>query len=455
MFDFRAHFCHSILSASVTLWVNAPEGQKRFPISQSLKISDASPACRVSQAVSALPVLHVIPSLSVTRGGPSLAVRGMVRSLRSQGVAAEIATTDDDGPGLRFNTAYGSQSDFEGLPVAFFPKSTPDRREFLYCPPLIRWLERNAGRFGLIHTHYLFSHVSTRGAAVARKRKTPLVIRPLGTLAPWSLRQGKWKKRLYMTLFEGANLEGASAIHCTSPEELAEIRTLGIKTPAFWLPLGVEALPPLPDARTLLRKQFGLPPDAPVILFLSRLHPKKRPEILIESLPFLQKQIPEASLILAGDGDSSYAASLRALVKRHRLETRIFFPGIVTGPGKNLLLRGADCFALASETENFSIATAEALAAGLPVVITPDIQISRDVLLSESGKTASPDPTAFSEAILEILTGPALAARLSKNATRLAEERYSWNAITPKLKRIYECILTRQPFPESPFHADF
>ena len=81
----------------------------------TLKISDASPACRVSQAVSALPVLHVIPSLAVARGGPSLAVRGMVRSLRSQGVAAEIATTDDDGPGLRFTTAYGSQSDFEGL----------------------------------------------------------------------------------------------------------------------------------------------------------------------------------------------------------------------------------------------------------------------------------------------------------------------------------------------------
>ena len=79
---------------------------------------------------------------------------------------------------------------------------------------------------------------------MARKRKTPLVIRPLGTLAPWSLRQGKWKKRLYMTLFERANLKGASAIHCTSPEELAEIRRLGIKTPAFWLPLGVEALPP-------------------------------------------------------------------------------------------------------------------------------------------------------------------------------------------------------------------
>ena len=100
VFDFRAHFCHSAPMEThafgFRLRANAPEDQKRFPISQSLKISDASPACRFHKHV-ALPVLHH-PFSGRRPGCPSRAVRGMVRSLRSQGVAAEIATTDMTAP---------------------------------------------------------------------------------------------------------------------------------------------------------------------------------------------------------------------------------------------------------------------------------------------------------------------------------------------------------------------
>ena len=115
--------------------------------------------------------------------------------------------------------------------------------------------------------------------AQARRAGVPYLLRPIGQLNHWSLRRSAGRKRLLLRLIERRNLEGAAALHFTSEAERDEAAALGLATPAFVLPLGVEAPLPLPT---------GQPPPPTVFLFLSRLHPKKQLEQLLEALALLQ-----------------------------------------------------------------------------------------------------------------------------------------------------------------------
>ena len=176
------------------------------------------------------------------------------------------------------------------------------------------------------------------------------------------------------------------------------------------------------------------------MLFLSRLHYKKRPELLLESLSQLKTQGYSFHAIFAGSGEPSYINSLQRLVTSVGIEEQVTFAGHVVGAEKDLLLQGADLFALPSYSENFGIAVAEALVAGLPVVITPEIQIADDVKAANAGAIASGEVESFTKAIAELLIAPQLRQELSTNAKRLAQTRYSWKAIARQLASSYEEI---------------
>ena len=392
-------------------------------------------------------VLHVIPSVSPALGGPTQVVLNLVRSLRACGVDAEIVTTNDNGSTL-LDVPLNQRIEYEGVPVWFLPRFSPPLKEYIFSPAIARWLSQHIREYDILDHHYLFSFASTCAGAIARYSNVPYTVRTMGQLAPWALAQSRLKKQVYSALIERHNLNRAAAIHCTSNGEVEDVRNFGINTPTVTLPLGVDRPVEWPQAKQKLRQVYGIASDTPIVLFLSRLHYKKRPDLLIQTLGQLAQQNYQFHLILAGSGEADYLAYLKNLVSQLGLTEQTTFPGFVAGLDKDLLLQGSDIFVLPSFSENFAIAVAEALAAGLPVIITPDIQISPEIAQAKAGLVVPGEEKPIGDAIASLLSSPQQRQILGENGKSLANRRYCWNAIASHLSGVYSSIISRQILPK-------
>jgi glycosyltransferase involved in cell wall biosynthesis len=278
--------------------------------------------------------------------------------------------------------------------------------------------------------------------AIARSQGTPYLIHCLGHLQPWSLGQSAWRKRVYLALIERRNLDGAAALQATSPMEAADFARLRLRPPAIDLPLGV-CLPELRhDARDRVEQAIPrLEPGVPRLLFLSRLHPKKGLERLLEALALLGRHEPQRpwQLLIAGSGEPAYEQHLRRLAEDLGIGDRCHWLGFVSGERKDLLLQGCDWFVLPSSAENFGIAVAESLAAATPVLLSPGVGVAAAVLEAGAGLVSPAAPPELAGALREALDRPR--APLALSARRLAEDRYGWPSLAQRMIHTYEEIL--------------
>lgn len=385
-------------------------------------------------------VLHVIPSVSPLRGGPSKAVFEMVQALRNQGVEAEILTTNDDGPGIDLSLPIGRWCERQGVPLLAFQRWSPPLRplrEFAISPGLSRWLGRHVRRYDLLHIHAIFSFPSTWSMRQARRAGVPYLVRTIGQLSPWSLEQSAGRKRWMLKLLERSNLEGAAALHYTSRAERDEATPLKLQSPELVLPLGVHAV----DS-TLFPGPSPIAEGEPIrLLFLSRLHPKKQLDRLLQALAILQRERPDAawSLAIAGDGDPAYRDDLRRLAQQLGIDDRCRWLGHLEGSAKLRQLAGAHWLVLPSAAENFGIAVAEALACGTPVIVSPQVAAAELVAGSGAGIIAESEPTLLAKALGQALEAPGEGMR--RAARNLAEQRLAWSAIARDLTAAYTAIL--------------
>ena len=380
-------------------------------------------------------ILHVIPSISRRRGGPSVAALEMVAALRQRGVDARILTTNDDGPGLLQELPIGSWTDWEGVPVLAFRRWSPPLaplREFAISPAFNRWLAAHLQEFDLLHVHALFSWPSSSAMAQARRAGVLYVLSTIGQLCRWSLARHPRRKRLLLRLIERRNLEGAASLHFTTSAEREEATDLRLSTPSFVLPLGVH-LPP--------RETSPASAGPCRFLFLSRLHPKKQLENLLDALALLRRRQPKGDWLLqiAGDGDPTYVATLRQRARRLQLDDHLQWLGYVQGETKWRTLAAADWFVLPSASENFGIAAIEALAAGTPTILSPGVALAEAITAAGAGRLCDPEPHALSVALEAALGGPPAAMRTA--ALDLAASAYGWPAIAARLENTYASLL--------------
>src|SRR5262249_12682554 len=245
-------------------------------------------------------VLHVIPAVAPRYGGASHAVLTMCSALQTQGIEILIATTDADG-NEKLPVALGEKTIYQDIATIFFIRQWSEA--FKYSRPLAVWLERNVKNFDLVHIHAIFSHACVAAAAACRKRRVPYLVRPLGALDPWSLKQKSGRKRIIWHLGVKQMLTGAAHIHYTTADEklLAETGlglTRGVVVPErIDLSFAERKTAPFGDAQPQVRHN-------PYVLALSRIHPKKGFELLIESFAALKKSglFGDWRLVFAGDG---------------------------------------------------------------------------------------------------------------------------------------------------------
>jgi len=377
-------------------------------------------------------VLHVIPSISPRRGGPGVAALEMVAALRQQGVEASLLTTNDDGPGLLGDLPLGRWIDHDGVPLLAFGRWSPPikpLREFAVAPALSQWLAAHLADYDLLHIHALFSYPSTSAMAQARQAEIPYVLSTIGQLCHWSLARSSRRKRLMLRLIERSNLDGAAALHVTTGAERDQGADLGLAAPAVVIPLGVH-LPP----NGATQVQSG--PGPTRFLFLSRIHPKKQLEQLFAALALVPG---DWILQIAGEGEPAYVAALQRQAAQLGIASRCQWLGFLAGEAKWQALAAADWFVLPSASENFGIAAIEALAAGLPVILSPEVAVAE--LLSSSGAAliCASEPRVLAATLERALAKPTLEQR--QEARRLAAERFAWPAIADQLQGAYAEVL--------------
>jgi glycosyltransferase involved in cell wall biosynthesis len=381
-------------------------------------------------------VLHVIPSLSRVHGGPTQALTLMERALAAQGVTVETAATDDEGPGRRNGKACGQPLTENGAVHWYFAK----RLEFYKASPAFaRWIAREAGGYDLLHIHALFSFTTSVAARAAQRAGVPYVIRPLGTLNRYGMSQRRpWLKGLSVKFMEAPILRRAAAVHFTSEAEAVEARSLGIGFKEAIVPLAVEEVAACSAAGN---GAFASLRGSPCVLFLSRLDPKKNLEGLLDAVPLLKDKAPSLRLLVAGAGSPDYVSSLRARAAALGISQQVVWAGHVDGAGKAAALAAADIFALPSYSENFGIAAAEALAVGLPCLLGRGVAIANDVVEAHAGVAVHPDAQSIADGLRRIIDGKDGLTNMSANASRMAQDQFSMQAMGARLKQLYTDIL--------------
>ncbi|KAM3096452.1 hormogonium polysaccharide biosynthesis glycosyltransferase HpsP [Phormidesmis sp. 146-35] len=388
-------------------------------------------------------ILQIVPSISLIYGGPSQMVMGLSTALASQGIKVTILTTDSNGdrgqPPL--DVPLETPVEQNGYEVYYF-RCSPFRR-YKFSLNLLRWLANHSHEYDLAHIHALFSPVSSMAARVARSQHLPYILRPLGTLDPADLQKKRQLKTLYATLLERPNLAGAAAVHFTSDQEAKISDRFGTLTQDLVIPLGVTL--PAMNQPIDIKEKFGIPGDRPLLLFMSRIDPKKGLDLLIPALEKLATE-QDFQFVLAGANpqDPEFEAAIRDQIQQSNLGDRTTLTGFVSGSEKTALLQAADLFVLPSYYENFGIAVAESMAAATPVVISDQVHIWQDVQQAQAGWVTSCDIEALTSTLRTALSDRAEQQRRGKCAQEYAEKYYSWGAIADQMIHAYCQILSRQ-----------
>ena len=380
-------------------------------------------------------VLHVIPSVAPRYGGPSQAILEMTQALRTSGLDARIATTDADGAG-RLPVALGREIDYQGVPTTFFARQFSEA--YKYSRPLAQWLDARANEFDIIHIHAVFSHACLTAGRAARNHGVPYIVRPLGTLDPWSLGQKRWRKRLFWHLGVDKLLGKATAIHYTAPDErdLAE-KALGLQRGVV-IPLGLSFDVSASEPAATFRARYPALSDNPYLLVLARLHPKKGQDLLIEALAPLLREPDLAGwrLVLAGDGATDYKARLQALITSKGLKEKVIFAGWLDGAQKAAALQNASLLVLASHQENFGLCVIESLACGVPVLVSEGVNLAPAVKQAGVGWVSALAVEGLRENLAHILRAPAQRQAM-KSTARTFAETYRWPRIAQELQALY------------------
>jgi glycosyltransferase involved in cell wall biosynthesis len=382
-------------------------------------------------------VLHVIPSISPLRGGPSVAALEMAAAQRQLGLEVGLLSTDDHGPADLEGLPTEAWVEHQGVPVWLCRRwRAPQRnlRDWALAPQLPGWLQAHLGAYDLLHVHALFAFPSTTAMALARRAGVPYVVSTIGQLCSWSLGQSPWRKRCMLALIERRNLAAAAALHVTTAEEARQTGALALPSPCLEIPLGVS----LPSWRPAPPQ--AIPEGGWQLLFLARLHPKKQLEHLLEALALLRARHPDLpwQLQIAGQGEPAYEARLRQLARRLQLQSHCRWLGFVEGEAKWQLLAQADWFVLPSASENFGIAVIEALAAGTPVLISPEVALAPTVAAAAAGVVCSAEPEALAAALARLLLQPDPHWR--QRARTLAQEQFSWPVIARRFAQAYGAL---------------
>ncbi len=321
-------------------------------------------------------VLRVIPTIDPDVGGPSnSAVNAAIAESRA-GAQTTMVFTGDASSETSTERARARLS-ASGVRTLMFPRPRLHSRQaglWGVSPSLLAWIWRHVREFDVVHVHYVWA-LSTLGAVVfAKAAGRPVVLTAHESLTSYDINtaSGSSLKRRAKLALRRLIMLRVNTVVCASELERSDSVQPGEHAVVIGHPV-VEypRSSPLPEPQV----------DTLTIGYLGRLHPKKNVDILLRAL----SAIPDARLIACGDGDPVYREELHALARELGVDARIDWRGHVDESGRAELFRDTHVVVMASAYECFGMAGAEALASGVPVVVTESTGLAPLVRAADAG----------------------------------------------------------------------
>jgi len=387
-------------------------------------------------------ILHLTPYYkpAYAFGGVVRSVEGMARALVQRGHEVTILTTD--------------ALDQQGRRMAA-PEETIDGVRVLRRPNVLPWLRGGANlstprsmkrtaeailpEIDILHTHEFRTLENLLVTPVVKGLNVPVALSPHGTL---NLNTGRGRlKTVWDRLLSPGVAQRIDHVIALTEAERVEAETLwkafGMRQkPARFsvIPNGVD-LEPFNQSEFAkdFRARFRLD-EAPTVLFMGRLQERKGVDVLIKA--FKAADVADTHLLIVGP-DEGMLPALRALANG---DPRIVFTGYLEGSGRMGALAASAVFALPATGEGQPIAALEAMAAGLPVLLSPGCNLD-EVLGAGAGFVVDPTVAAFADGLRRLLRDEGLRWKMGQRARRLVEERYAWDGIAERLENVYLSLL--------------
>ena len=386
-----------------------------------------------------LQVLTVTHSLSRRAGGLFTSVRRLAQSVAERGADVRVyGLLDED-----FDRDAGV---WDPVPVRAYPACRP--RSLGHAPGLHADLVRDLRPPSVLHLQGLWKITSRTCLSVSRQHDIPRVISPRGMLDSWALRQSAARKRLALLLYEGRNLRSAGCIHVLCEAELRQVRDFGLTQPVAVIPNGIDIPDTGPGEAPTAEPAPASWKSRRVLLFLSRVHPKKGLVPLVRALARVAPQHEDWVLAVAGPEEAGHGEELRRLVAELRVEDRVSMVGPQHGAAKTAWLRRANAFVLPSFSEGFPMSVLEALAHGLPAIITPQCNFP-EAAVCGAALSAEPEEEALAGALDRLMGLPEPEREaMGRKGQALVRKNYLWEDIAAQMVAVYEWLLGRGRRPD-------
>ena len=311
-------------------------------------------------------VLHVIPYMHPRAGGPPAVVANLVKHMDSPECESRIVFTPllADGDTGSLVQQVNRMAPAEMLSQGGFGLFG-DKRAHALVSDMVRWSD-------IVHVHTLWNPLNRLATDACLRHRRPYVLMPHGMLDPYSLGVRRWRKRTYLAAIEGRHLRQARRMIYTASEEqrlaMSQVASLPAGT-VVGLGAEVPAVEPAIAAAEFV-KAFPTARGRWQLLFLGRLHEKKGLDRILAALPDIRRAHPDIVLTVVGSGTSEFEQAFKSEIARLSLGDCVLMTGFLDGTLKWGAYASAALFLLPSRQENFALSVAEAMHAGLPVVIS-------------------------------------------------------------------------------------
>ena len=360
-------------------------------------------------------------SIDKKMGGPARSVLSLANGLEQQGCKVTLCTIESD----EMNTE-GVLNEGVNLVTLAYHKQKASIEYFF-----------SHNHFDLVHIQNIWLPFYHWAILILQKNHTPYIISPRGSLDHWCLNYKRFKKTIALYLYQRKDIDNASAIQTTSEIEAKHVHNLHFKSPISVIPNGIDV------STYSCRTEQSYAKIKKQVLFLSRIHPKKGIEVLIDAWELVHKEFPEWKVIIAGNGEERYIHKLSTRIESKHMTDCISIVPPIYGEEKRKLYCESSIFVLPSHSESFGMVIAEALACGVPVITS---SFTPWKILNDSGSGWSIDLSVenLATSLANALSlNPKVLFDMGQRGRELIENNYNYTTVAQKNLQLYNWVLNK------------
>lgn len=372
-------------------------------------------------------ILHITPSYkpAYIYGGTIESVAKLCEALATAGEDVTVFTTTANGK-AELNVIPGKEYNIEGVNVTYFKRQTRDHSHISI--DLWRRLYRECNNYDVVHIHSWWNMLVISAVFICKQKKIKTVLSPHGMLSNYIIENSNASVKQFIHTIVGKNLLRYGLLHATSEAEFTECKKIIPEWQGSIIP-NIISLPQL--------KMYKNENRVFTIVFLSRIHPKKGIEFLMETI---SKLTIDVCLKIAGTGEENYTENLKLKAESLGIQNKLQWLGWQNRDEKFQTLIQADLFVLTSYNENFANVVIESLHVGTPVLITREVGLSGFVEEHNFGWVCTREPADIAKKIEAAIQDIERRKWINNNAPGVIQKHFSADTLIPPYVKLYNSL---------------